>query len=62
MGKASSMADTLPPESMSARRSQYTTTYKDADGRTVHAATHLACNGLGCAECNGWGFTKTFGK
>lgn len=44
----------------SARRSEYSTSYKDGSGRLVHAAKHLACNGLGCDECGGLGFTKTF--
>lgn len=44
----------------SARRSEYTTSYKEA-GKTVHAAKHLACNGLGCDDCHGLGFTKTYG-
>lgn len=45
----------------SARRSEYTTSFKDLAGKQVHAAKHLACNGLGCDECGGLGFTKTYG-
>lgn len=41
-----------------ATRSSYTTTYTDGAGNTVHATTHLTCEGKGCAACNGLGFTK----
>lgn len=43
----------------STARSEYTTTYVDGDGQTVHAAYHAACMGKGCKDCNGLGFTKT---